>query len=794
MNIEDLIKYTAVAESWHRLSKLYPIILSFESLEELAAWTKDNPQLNSNPNLLWQGKEAADLYAEQRARHEDYQMQTQGIVDSGDIPSALSALPAMAFAAFYKPKYLWDDSGYLKIVEKKKEAWLKEHKQKDLFLTQEGIDFVYGSLEGDKPSKLYKEAEEEFRSNPKYQKRAERYNKEKKKIYKKINDDPFINRFKLEIQQETAVRYALLKKDNRSIKEEDVLKQVEKRTWERFIEENPEKTAEYIKREGKEHDFLKATHNNVQAKLQAAEPPVISSAVEKVTPQAVPHVSTSPSRQTSAYPQKEISRLDKLLGRPGHAPQKPYTPGNILRGNQAAGASSLLNKVRAIGNLAKALPILANPVVLIALGVVLFILIVVFIIVLAKGEEQTAGSGETTEGRTIGGGEIAGCTFYRGGDPKPELKIGNPEMASFISDVSANIGIPSSLVAGIMRVETAEALASKDQSYLTSDYDPHCSGVIDQNKCKTDGIAFGVMQFTPGTFLGTFEQNKTLIQQLFGKASVSIDIKPQNSMDPSSVFRIYSVKDSITAAALKIKNDKYDINRDGPWDEPTITKIAEGYYGCDKYPNCSTGPYSYGKDLWNSYSNCQQGIMPGIQNAVKGIIGIIQDAFGIIQKLVPKPEINSKGQTVYFYKAKPDEGITGEGNNKYWCTYLVVDAYNQAGFTGLTRANHGSVVAMKNYFENTSANGGKYIFLPPSTPATNLAEGDVIFFEGEKGQHVSLVKSKDINDGNGTINTLESNNVVTEDKLIVNNNRVISAKTTQYIYSITGFGRAVIKP
>lgn len=222
------------------------------------------------------------------------------------------------------------------------------------------------------------------------------------------------------------------------------------------------------------------------------------------------------------------------------------------------------------------------------IGIIVALIIIVLIIALFGGGTTTQVPGQT--------GNIAGCTFYRGGDATPGLQFGNPQMAYTVSDIAGKVGIPSAVLAGVMRVETASALASTDLTYLTNDYDAHSSGV-----------AYGVMQFTPGTFLSTFNINRSGMATLFGKTEVKTTIDPQNAIAPQHILRIYSIKDSLIAAAFKIKADKISFNNQGPWDQAALNEIATRYYGCLRYGpgGCSTGQFSYGEDLYNSFTKCQ---------------------------------------------------------------------------------------------------------------------------------------------------------------------------------------------
>lgn len=133
-----------------------------------------------------------------------------------------------------------------------------------------------------------------------------------------------------------------------------------------------------------------------------------------------------------------------------------------------------------------------------------------------------------------------------------------------------------------------------------------------------------------------------------------------------------------------------------------------------------------------------------------------------------------------LYNVKADEsGVY------YWCTYIVIDSYGDAGFKGMDRGAEGSVFNMKGFFASTPG----YQLLPPSTPVESLVPGATIIFEGSEEEHVALVKNVDLDsNGNGVIHTLESNNVVTSDVVTVRNHIATRAQTTTNLYAITGFG------
>ncbi len=110
----------------------------------------------------------------------------------------------------------------------------------------------------------------------------------------------------------------------------------------------------------------------------------------------------------------------------------------------------------------------------------------------------------------------------------------------------------------------------------------------------------------------------------------------------------------------------------------------------------------------------------------------------------------------------------GNDPNLYWCTYLVVDAYNLAGHQGLTIGDDGAVVNMMSHWKSLPG----YIFYPydpdnpnnPENQATlsRIHPGVAFFLAVNPNQtineeHTGLVKSITIDsNGNGSLTTYES--------------------------------------
>lgn len=103
-------------------------------------------------------------------------------------------------------------------------------------------------------------------------------------------------------------------------------------------------------------------------------------------------------------------------------------------------------------------------------------------------------------------------------------------------------------------------------------------------------------------------------------------------------------------------------------------------------------------------------------------------------------------------------------SGKYWCTFSVLDAYNLAGFKGLSRGKHSYVIAMQKWWK--TAPGYVYVDYAKSDHKTALPKvkpGFAVFFNSiydsdEGHEHVALVQDIKVDArGNGYLKTLDSN-------------------------------------
>lgn len=181
---------------------------------------------------------------------------------------------------------------------------------------------------------------------------------------------------------------------------------------------------------------------------------------------------------------------------------------------------------------------------------------------------------------------LASCTFYRNG---AGAKFRNSAWPGVISEVAGKVGVPASALAGILRIESPDRFSAPDNEFVTNDYDGHSSGV-----------AYGLMQFVPSTFKSVFDSNRSEMQNSFGKTAVQTTLEPQKYPAPQdNILRITSIRDSLTAAAFKMRSDA---RMPPPYNRQAISNILSAYFGS----NCSYegGGSDYCTDLLRGINEC----------------------------------------------------------------------------------------------------------------------------------------------------------------------------------------------
>lgn len=612
---------------------LLPQILSISSSEQFYAWSTSHPELNIDPSVF-RGKEIQESYFYLREQHEDKQMEEQGYVDPGNLPGGLEnlALAPLALLFSNSSKLLEQDKDYQKIIDKKWAEWLKKNPGKDLN-TKEGQDYFFGSLDLPNERNIHDDARDEFSKNGKFKKRLEKYDKEKKKVYKDPSKDPSIQYHNALIDFQTQTRFNLLKKENPDVKMEEVRAKVSNFVWQRFVWKHPEKAKTYkethkeiknvydlveinrtLSKGEKDIKYVEKTHHEERKENQPSVNDSIrileniNKAREEEAKQAVEKLYVErrgPIRERVSYPETPEPQPPEP---PPSPPQPPRPPSGGSGSPKIPGINNLASSLgRQAGSGAKSL-LLATSQYWLPVLVILIIIIVIIVVISNGGEPNTKPEGS-----------IAACTFYRGdavstSNPDGGLKFRSPELVKLVNDVSYQVGVPPALLAGMLRIESANVFYTNDDSYVKNDFDSHCAKKEDGGCLTSGGYGiYGAMQFYAPTFKSIFERHKDDLKSLFNKTDVDIDAtKTQDTMAPDTIFRIYSVKDSLIAAAYKLRDAGATTST---VDYDTIKNIVNDYFTrnpdlkeCEYKSGGSI--YNYCDDLWKSYSSCKPSTTP----------------------------------------------------------------------------------------------------------------------------------------------------------------------------------------
>ena len=360
-------KADALAAQWQKFADQNPEVLSFDTADDFYTWAKDHPGTDTS---VWKGWEVQEAYFYLRGQHEDEQMQTQGEVNPSIIPTELITLPILALAFRNRPKIIEDDKDYQKLVEKHKKLWLEKNQGKD-FTGKEGLDYLHGSLEDENAPSLKKDAEQAFRDNPKYRKRLERYGKESKKVYKNLNEAPAVINTMYEIENHTINRHAYLKTHEDKKTPEETSALIQRRSWERFATEHPEKAKVYAQK----NIDVKRAYEKQEVKKQLAE-------MEQKAGGQVRYVEEIhrliPSQPRPIPPERRTT-IPQAVGRRFRPPGRRVASGFGRLGTRLVTQAGMAAGRGVAGALA------SNPIGWIVIGVIVAIIIIVFLIIMFAG-------------------------------------------------------------------------------------------------------------------------------------------------------------------------------------------------------------------------------------------------------------------------------------------------------------------------------------------------------------------------------------------------------------------------
>lgn len=370
------------------------------------------------------------------------------------------------------------------------------------------------------------------------------------------------------------------------------------------------------------------------------------------------------------------------------------------------------------------------------------------------------------------GTSINSCKFTRAGSSQP---IKSSFLANWITSIAGTVGVPASVLASVAMHESPNVLQTYDDSnpaIIENKYCVNGSPVCvrggqkeHDGTCSSDEIQAGLLTATA----------KGLMQ--------IIDVYNTDMSEDD----FCNIQKNIQRGAeiLKGKAGSGSLNN-----ENDIKKAVCGYFG----PGGTTCPYpggDYAADVWTDYQNCQT--QP---NATPG--PILNSILVWNQKIVDSLNTGLWGYFNTLLSALSNNGYstgTWAGTNEgtvYWCSYSIIDAYNLAGISGLSKGAHAAVINMRQFWQSpqASSTGYKYLDYPSNSALlNNVQSGYVIFMESVPGthtglEHVALIKTISLDThGNGTITTNDSNS--TQKSLQY---PVVGWSVKNTPYTVTGFG------
>jgi hypothetical protein len=188
------------------------------------------------------------------------------------------------------------------------------------------------------------------------------------------------------------------------------------------------------------------------------------------------------------------------------------------------------------------------------------------------------------------------CTFQRGDLANPKESFKSPQLLGYFIEASKASGVPAEVLAGIARVESPSSVNLTDET-------------LSSFSCPTSPTgARGLMQIQPPGTTGHDPAAVANGARLLGKEVSQLTATDFCDLR-TSVFM---------AAGFILKKLQYLGHGDGQsWNpewtnnQQIIYSVARSYYGCLLYPSCSSGPHSYGEDVWQSVQGCKNPSLTG---------------------------------------------------------------------------------------------------------------------------------------------------------------------------------------
>ena len=371
------------AFEWQRFLRLNaeksPELYFMQTSEEFYKWADSHPEKNIDKSV-WIGKEISEAYYYLREQHEEYQMQENGQVESASMPPGLASTPFLATAFLTRPKIIQEDEDYKKIEGKLKEGWLEKNPGKD-FATKDGLDYLYGSLDNPAKQSLSSEAENSFRSNPKFKKRVERYDKEAKKIYKNPKDDRALQIHNDITESHIRARLTNLKTNSENDSPEEIRQIIHKKSLEEFSIKYPEKAKAYSQKIQEQQ--------NPQEKKKKNQPSISMSDVNRILKEARAErelLLEPPAYESPGFPTPtSLGQIGQNVGQRAEQGAKQLAQNGLSNvGRAGTRAAAQAGRVATQAITRAAIGFFATPpgwITLIVIGVVLLIVVITFIFV-----------------------------------------------------------------------------------------------------------------------------------------------------------------------------------------------------------------------------------------------------------------------------------------------------------------------------------------------------------------------------------------------------------------------------
>lgn len=620
------------AHEWAKLQLKYPELYLIETESQWGEWRQTHQDIESD---VFVGKQLQDVYldsvGEEETRLPQQSAEGQSHVFGQGIFGGVVGGMGVSIATAFQCDSMEDDPRFKRIEEQLKKEWLQNNPGKTKG-SQEFYDFAYGSLTPNTTSPTLKlQAGELFRKDPKNQKRLVKYNK----VYSDPATDPAILKRQQLIKDITQKRLVLLKTSHPEIPEDSVKSSIERNIWNEFINLYPEKAKAYAKQPVPFGVQIKIAMKRAQfAKLsESSKTPFVSkfqelkkakekkendvanrlARLQQMVPLQTPVIAPA---QPFIAPQEENDEQQNQQPQPQQQTQNPSNARNPIdrannlyqnSRNMAKNLKNLSKSLRGISGLGRAAASFiapAIPYILAAIGIVLLIIIIIVVVLYILKLIKRSPVDTTVN-------DVARCTFYNQGR---EFKIGNPDVAAYITQVSSQTNVPPDIIAAVLARETEQFLRNSSTDVFNNDYyhDPSNPGVT------------GAMQIKNSTFTGTYTLYASEITTKFNKT-----FNPASSLDTTrftydpndTTLRIVSIRDSVMIGAYYLKDLKQGYDASAPWtEERVVREIAGRYHGGPERPSCTN---SYCDDVWRSVSSCRASTPQAVSGSIDSIISLV---------------------------------------------------------------------------------------------------------------------------------------------------------------------------